>query len=380
MGPDGTGKNYYYGDSVGPLGNGKVMSTASALHYTDEKFYLENGQMVPIVPVDPNGIKNVVVTPESAAVNKGNTLTFTATVYKNNGTTDAAGVNWTVNSTITSINSAGVLSVAASESATELTVTATSKTNTAIKATAAVYVSGSGSGTGEPTVADGGRILDYSKTGDSSSWLEIARWGGYSLILRMNPIDSCCFNKVASNNRYADSGLRDYLNFWFNNANNPGPNLPQNARIRDFTVSNNALSKLGSATTANGMANGLSTPTGDKYRFGIDIAFALSHAEAAFFCSKQWSGVGTGWVASTPAAQANFNRLGFGNETNIWLRTPYEPRGYNDPACGVLRGIGGTVTFFSLQYWYTGPCGPYWVFYRNQASPALWVDSAIFNV
>ena len=141
LGPDSDGKTYYYGDSRGPLGNGKVMSTANSQHVTDDKFYLVDGEMVPVVPVDPNGIKNVTVSPESATVTKGGTQAFTATVFKNNGTQDSAGVNWSVNSSLSSISAAGVLSVAASETATSLTVTATSKTDGTIKGTATVAIS-----------------------------------------------------------------------------------------------------------------------------------------------------------------------------------------------------------------------------------------------
>ena len=44
--PPGTENGYYYGDKL-PGGDGKVNSTQDAMHATDDKYYLVNGQMVP---------------------------------------------------------------------------------------------------------------------------------------------------------------------------------------------------------------------------------------------------------------------------------------------------------------------------------------------
>ena len=172
LGPDSDGKMYYYGDSRGSLGNGKVMSTANSQHVTDDKFYLVNGEMVVVVPVDPNGIKNVTVSPDSATVAKGSTQAFTAVVYKNDGTQDSAGVNWSVNSTLSSISAAGVLSVAASETAALLTVTATSKTDGTIKGTATVAISQQPS---IPGLNDSSPSLNGTVSIDGRDWVLVRR-------------------------------------------------------------------------------------------------------------------------------------------------------------------------------------------------------------
>ena len=364
LGPDSDGKTYYYGDSRGPLGNGKVMSTANSQHVTDDKFYLVNGEMVVVVPVDPNGIKNVTVSPDSATVAKGGTQAFTAIVYKNNGAQDSAGVNWSVNSTLSNVSAAGVLSVAASETATSLTVTATSKTDASIKGTATVAVLGGGGGTGDPEVSTGGRELTTGQTGDNVNWVEIATWGGYSLILRSAPIKGeTCFNKTVHDRSYANSLLREVINNWFDNT------LPSNAPIRNYTMRNDAKDTCGNLFTV----SGFSKPSNEKRPYGIDTAFAMSYGESAKFCSTQyWAPYQTN---SSQAAKNNFSKI---DAAQTWLRSPGEAySGTTGATVGALWSDGRCNRGY-IEYWYTGTSS-YWVFNRSQALPALWVESAIFN-
>ena len=54
------------------------------------------------------------------------------------------------------------------------------------------------SAAGTPYVVNG-RTLATGKTGDNSEWIEIARYGGYSLILRKNQLQESYFGE---NNLY----------------------------------------------------------------------------------------------------------------------------------------------------------------------------------
>ena len=83
-------------------------------------------------------ITSVSVNPSAVTVNKGNTSQFTANVV----TTGFApkDVTWSINSTLSNISSTGLLTVAANETASSITVTATSKFDGKTKGTATVTV------------------------------------------------------------------------------------------------------------------------------------------------------------------------------------------------------------------------------------------------
>jgi uncharacterized protein YjdB len=87
---------------------------------------------------DPQAVTLVTVTPATADVQKGATQQFTATVTATGGASEA--VTWTVNSTAGSTVVNGLLTVAAGETATTLTVTATSVFDNTKKGTATVTV------------------------------------------------------------------------------------------------------------------------------------------------------------------------------------------------------------------------------------------------
>ena len=218
---------------------------------------------------------------------------------------------------------------------------------------------------GTPAVASG-RVLDKNKTGDSSEWIEIATYGGYSLILRKDQIQTAYFGE---NNIYATSNARKIVNNWFNN-------LPSGARMRNYTASHNALSEMGYWSFVN---SGFSTP-GSKVKTGNDVAFLLSFAEAAMFCSTQYSsGNGTNYIKSSAAATANFNKLpvfsGGQAEKQWWLRTQGDPSVINR-VCSVGLGgfnIWGSATMEGAVNQYQ--CSSTVIKVR----PALWVDSGIFE-
>ena len=224
-----------------------------------------------------------------------------------------------------------------------------------------------------PTVTEDGRTLTPDQTGDTAAWIEIARNGDYSLIVRADFINVNANSKgdpgfqspsFGANNIYQGSNVQLCINDWFNNRST-GDNLDTDARIRDFTVSNDALQKLGTVGSGNeGLTNGFSKPSGQVQSFGNDIAFALSFTEAANFISQHYAvTTSASYEDSSVAATANFNMLqNYSPAFNIWLRSP----GTASNSAGSLQhSIGNTFQYLTSN--------------GALVYPALWVNSAIFN-
>ena len=143
-----------------------------------------------------------------------------------------------------------------------------------------------------------GLILSPKLTGDTAEWIEIAQYGDeYSLIVRAEFINHnteanrynnpefqyAPFDEV----NYVDSMANRIVNKWFNNVA-PGEsdavdNLDGDARLRQFTMANTAMSNLGTASVLAGMDNGYSTPETTNLSDGDGVAFILSYSEAANF-------------------------------------------------------------------------------------------------
>ncbi|MCL1974847.1 MAG: hypothetical protein FWG61_01635, partial [Firmicutes bacterium] len=226
-----------------------------------------------------------------------------------------------------------------------------------------------------PEVTDQGRELVTSKTGDTANWLEIARYGDYSLIIRKDFINVLPNHKgemtwqtlsFGKTNDYQKSRVRDAINDWFN-GRSTGDNLVANARLRSFTVSNNAYSVLGTGSSdTGGLSNGFSKPTGNKIGDGNDITFLLSFTEAANFISTEYASSFTGgvYLASNASAVKNFGKLTAQEAgSGIWLRTP----GTNDLSASSLQHVFGRVYQFLLES------------LQGLAYPALWVHQDIFE-
>ena len=227
-----------------------------------------------------------------------------------------------------------------------------------------------------PTGTDDGRVLTPGQTGDTVNWLEIARNGDYSLIVRtdfINVNDNGRIGEAAwqgtpfgSNGVYGRSEVRDHINNWFNGrAGSALDNLAAGARLRSFTASNNASNVLGTGSSdSGGLTNGFSKPTGYLVGAGNDIAFALSFTEAANFISREYNtNAGGGVAPSTALAIANFGRLTPHAFTDyLWLRNA----GTNTTTSGTLQHDGGRA--FQLAI------GTAALVY-----PALWVHSSIFD-
>ena len=230
-----------------------------------------------------------------------------------------------------------------------------------------------------PTVVDGG-ILKPDKTGDTSDWIEIARNGAYSLIIRKEYININAGHAGEPNWQFTpygatpytnSSNVRSKINAWFN-ITGAGDNLAANARLRQYTVNHNAAGNLG--TVAN-LTAGFSKPTTQKISAGNDIAFALSYSEAANFCSNTHDLRNTTPEVqqSNAAAKLNFAKINipvsgyFGSnyyDFGAWLRSAGDVSG----TMGALSDTGRTFQFFTASAREAG-----------LVYPALWVETAIFD-
>ena len=117
-------------------------------------------------------VTDVAVTPETAAMQQGSTLQFTATV-SGEGSVDQS-VSWSVSghsSDGTTIGADGLLSVAADETASTLTVTATAKGDSTKSASATVTV------TTAPPAAEVKAIAGYGGSVDASTYTATANSG-----------------------------------------------------------------------------------------------------------------------------------------------------------------------------------------------------------
>jgi len=340
------------------------------------------GSTTAIVTNNPIAISHVEVYPANPTVDRGGRQTFTAFVYQNNGQLNTGGVVWTVSpaSGGTSINTVtGELTVGANDTNTVLTVRATSVTDPTKSGTATVTLRGSGGGTPGgpivpvPTPVDG-RILENNLTGDGR-WVEIARNGSYSLIVRAYYINGSV--NYGSNNNYNGSNVQTYINNWFNNMSQGSgqiDRLSASARLRSFTVANNAVNVRGTAGQPSSLHDGYSVPTNTLASMGSNIAFAMSWGEAANFCSKRYF-LRTGSLNSTAVAISNYGKVSIptGYLYGMWLRTP-----------GDITGTAGALTNNDdngrvFQMWispnYVSPPTPE----RGFVYPAVWVHQDIFD-
>jgi len=221
----------------------------------------------------------------------------------------------------------------------------------------------------DPTPVEG-RILTKEKAGDTSAWIEIARYEGYSLIIRQEPLTSSLttFSTTLNDNTYVNSLARKGINDWYNNK------LGSTAKLRDFAVSHDAMRVLGSFGMS--FIDGLSLPSGNAARTGNDVAFALSYCEAALYCSSQYATTPDKLITSSKIASANMAKLlpkyvGAYVAPAYWLRSP----GNVKYAVGCVAYEGGDSSIsYGRAYQHT-VIGEY-AHYR----PALWVGSGIFGV
>lgn len=117
--------------------------TATEIHvYAQSKKDATCSDMITVIIIDPITVASVTVTPSPAEVAKGRTLQFEAEVELSYGE-DTDGVTWSISGAAsgdTAISGEGLLTVAAEETATSITVTATSKKDDTKSGTATVNV------------------------------------------------------------------------------------------------------------------------------------------------------------------------------------------------------------------------------------------------
>jgi hypothetical protein len=328
-------------------------------------------------PPDVTTVRNVKIEPNPAEVTRGGEMQFSATVYMSDGNPGTSGVTWSVTGTDggAAISSDGLLT--AGQSIGVLYVTAVSVEDGDVKAQARVTVVSSIA----DTVPFDGRILPIEKTGDSVPWIEIAQNGSYSLIVRQRYINVATqFNardlprfqhiQYGNGSSYEGSSVRANINAWFKgDSDGDADRLPETARMRGYTVRNNAAEMTGTgAGGPDGVTDSISKPIDQYASTGNDIAFALSYAEAANFASKSYSYNG-GAGDSKPVAVSNWNKLTVPDEVfdyaAVWLRSP-----------GSVVNAAATVSASGSVYQsFTDGTAEESAFVQ----PALWVDSKIFD-
>ena len=232
-----------------------------------------------------------------------------------------------------------------------------------------------------PDVATGGRELTPDQTGDTVNWIEIATWGSYSLIVRKSYLNvyegsghygqhSWQVIHFGANTNYKGSTLQSRINSWFktNTTVANGDNLAASARLRSYTMQNDAVDKLGAGSSLAGMTNAFSKPSSYQVGDGDNVAFALSYTEAASFCSITHDIRpvinNLEMQPSSNAAKANYGRLSIPQEYLYfaWLRTPGDISG----TAGVLDYTGRAFQMYAASD-------------SGLVYPALWVRSTIFT-
>ena len=239
---------------------------------------------------------------------------------------------------------------------------------------------GGGDSTGIEVI-EGATLLGTS-IGDTSDWLEIAKYdGAYSLIVRKNFINiyqtghqgeaGWQHTNFGSTNQYLGSKVRTFINNWFTGEGIIGDQdtLSSTAPLRTYTVKNDVRDAIGTAAFQDSIDNGFSKPLAEHDTNGLDVAFALSYGEAANYISNLYSWGGGQSVASSDIARANFLRLNIpttGNFRSILLRS----------TAGTINGtqhVGTLSNYTSLS----GRVFRESIDHRALVYPALWVDSAI---
>jgi len=230
-----------------------------------------------------------------------------------------------------------------------------------------------------------GRILTAEQAGDNTSWIEIARSGNYSLIVRSSYIN---INERAAKYgdptaqyadyqssigvmNYSSSYVRNYVNRWFNgNAPGSADTLSGNARLRNYTMQNNAVRTPGTATSQGSQTNGFSAPGSAYARTGDDVAFILSFSESMQFISLKHDirGRSPQTAYSNDIAQANFARLTIPHLKTycMFTRSP-----------GDCKGTVGAMDYTGRLFQIWGdPCKST---EKGLIYPALWVDQSIWG-
>jgi len=252
-------------------------------------------------PTNPGDIvKSVVVSPAVITVTKGDTQTFTAAVTMGDDTPGTEGVTWSIDDTTngSGIDSAGVLTVGASETNTTLIVTATSKKDGKTVGTATVTVS-----------------LSDTLTAIPAEFLEVKR----------TTVDGVTYALIITASANAGgtayfANVQTAMNTWFSNT------CPADVKAAAVKPSGITTSTYTTVTATN---HSLSSPTSTMAGTTTSgIAFALSASEAF-----TWGG---GTMAANAIRESSYY---------WWTRSQYD---YSERAWGV--GTTGRITYDSRTY------------------------------
>jgi hypothetical protein len=232
-------------------------------------------------------------------------------------------------------------------------------------------------------------------TGDTDLWWKIAEYGDYSLLIRGGPIT---YNSqktfrydygntpLSTNYAFTDHSvyIRTVLNAWYNGYTQ----LPANAKLRKFAVTNNAVTQLGvfddpAITNGQLTMKGISSPLGVDAPTGEDVIFPLSWEETILCVSTVWYPQGNNAQDSVdckPPAPNNYATAikgplesgGTSVDSNLhrfWLRTPY-----NSYAAGALSTVQNGAVLALMAFQNGAMAG-------NPATlfPAIWVKNSYFN-
>jgi hypothetical protein len=353
---------------------GKMTSVLSAFFKNKAADKGEN----PNDPNKPVTVRNVEVIPPPEGLLKGATARFAAKVYLTDESEDTAGVTWLLEDVTppgsVSITENGELT--AELTAQSVKVIAVSVTNPEVKGYAVFTVKSS---VKDKADAVSGRILPAAKAGDNTDWIEVAQNGIYSLIVRTKFITisqradyygdpEWQITVFGENGSYAGSEVQKNINLWFNaGAGSEADNLAEDAKVKLYTVRNNAAVTLGvGAANSAGKDDSISRPADEYASSGQDIAFALSYSEAANFVSDEYAFGGGGYTESAQIAKDNFREMQVPNESDtsntFWLRSP-----------GSTEDTASSVSFTGKVF-QAAASSSYALLY-----PALWVKTSIFD-
>lgn len=164
-------------------------------------------------------------------------------------------------------------------------------------------------------VVSDGSIVSAATLGDTSDWLVIAKEGDNVLIVRKDNLTE--ITTFGDNNNYIGSNLQTKINDFYTMLHAEG-------KVGAIAMENTALTQMGAFAST---TTGFSKPTTLAGAKTVDVAFALSFAEASNYLStiiypdtNAWYS-GKKYLDSSDAAIANWTALNDGEERSWWLRS-----------------------------------------------------------
>ena len=161
----------------------------------------------------------------------------------------------------------------------------------------------------------GGRVVPPELSMDGAAWLEIARNGSYSLLIRTANLPSV---SVTSNGTYSATMISACDNFY--------SGMSSNSAIRKYAVTNNHSGNGTWNANPHTTTAGISTPnTTLAGSTTSNIIFVPSSNEMGRYCAKRWitgTPPGISWTNNSNNAPASWEKLVTftGGNSSFWLR------------------------------------------------------------